>query len=79
MIGRLSFADYDILVNAITNRLEDKNRDLHYGAYLGSLAGERDAKGKPRFPTFNHFYKHKSGKNDRFEKMKEYYRSKQNE
>ena len=59
--------------------MEDKNKDIHYEAYLTTVAGERDAKGKPRFPTFKHFYNHESPQQDRFAKLKEHLRNKQNE
>ena len=79
LIGRLTFADYDIIVEAIQKQAKDADKDLHYGAYLNALAGQRDGKGKPLYPKFSDFYKHKSAKEDHFEKLREHLRSKQHE
>ena len=50
---------------------------MHWQAYLSSLATERDAKGRPRFPNFKAFYKHKEVKQDsRFDGLKNYMRNK---
>lgn len=76
-IGRLTFADYDLIIDALRDRLEDEDRNRHYAAYLSVIAGQHDAKGKPLYPTFDSFYKHKSTKQDRFEKLKEHLRNKQ--
>lgn len=75
-IGRLSLYDYDLIMEALSDKLEDKNMELHFGAYLGAIAGEHDAKGKPHYPTFDSFYKHKTVKQDRLEKLKEHMRKK---
>lgn len=79
LIGRLTYADYDIIVKALEEQMEDKNKNQHYGAYLNALAGEHNSDGTPRFPTFKHFYNHDSQPSDPFAKLKEYYRSKHNE
>lgn len=77
LIGRLTFADYDIIIDAINQRLEDSNQDMHWQAYLSSIATERDEKGRPRFPNFKAFYKHKEVKQDsRFDGLKNYMRNK---
>lgn len=77
LIGRLTFADYDIIIDAINQRLEDDNQNMHWQAFLSSLATERDEKGRPRFPNFKEFYKSKTGtQNSRFDKLKDYMRNK---
>jgi len=77
LIGRLDLAEYRLIVDAIEKRAEDEDKDMHWLAYLASLAGEHDAKGKPRFPRFKDFYSHKSQtQQDRFARLKEHLRSK---
>ena len=77
LIGRLTIADYQIIIDAIEKRSKDEDRDRHMGAYLTSMAGERDEKGRPRFPTFSDFYEKKPRQqDDRFTRLKEYLRSK---
>lgn len=80
LIGRLTFADYEIIIDAIDRRAEDADRDMHWHAYLTELAGERDAKGHPRFPSFKDFYSHETHKpSSRFDRLREYMRNKKNE
>ena len=77
LIGRLTIAEYRIIVDAIEKREKDDDLDLHRLAYMTTVAAERDEKGRPRFPTFKDFYSHKAPtKTDRFARLKEHMRNK---